>query len=194
MSTKIYSGFKIDTTNLFQIRTMVDSIRPWVQEQQDRVFMAWYTGARDGHPELEPLDLVDKFIALQKDVRRTQERNFVVDTDFDIVFIPSKRATYGMTFVERVPWHTKWMGVEGVIDFAYWDNTDQPEHLTNWQWQQRGLRWASLLPGYTAPADVGFTIRVNNEGPDIYGLMYAEEDRRKALAEADAKRKTRIKT
>lgn len=186
MSTKIYNGFKIDTTEPAKLLELVRAFRPWVGEQQMAVYEEWCAlvnkvrARGKDHPEYYA-DCFWPWIDARKEIKKTGLRNPVVDTDFEVTFLPFDGAMYGITYVERSKWHKEWLKQPGVSEFAYWNNTDQPDHITDADWEQRRVIWDELLPGAGVPSLNGFTIAIADPlGPDF------EELRRRRKAEKKA--------
>jgi hypothetical protein len=174
MSTKIFNGFKIDQPDLQSILDVVRAFRPWVADQQLEAyeqFCAVINKARDrekGHPEYYA-DCFWPWHDARNAVKKTGFRHTLVDTDFEIIILPYKGAFYGISFVERNAWHREWLKQPGVSEFGYWNNTDQPDEISDEEWEARGKIWDEILPGAGIPSMNGFTIAIGDPGgPNLW--------------------------
>lgn len=154
MSTKIYTGFRIETTDLAEIRAMVDKVRP------DIVLRA--QGLLDDFMKHIQTKEKGKQFSVWLDMRRATVdkglRNPLVDTQFDLLFIPLPGYCIGICYTEHSEWFDFWLAIPGVRDWSYWNNTDPDENVSAEEWASRKKDWDSL--GFHVPAMEGFTISV----------------------------------
>lgn len=61
--------------------------------------------------------------------------------------------------------------IEGVSDYDYWDNVDQPDGVTDAEWKQREDHWDIALGTTDIPAQEGFGITLYDE----YSLPFPGE-------------------
>lgn len=77
-----------------------------------------------------------------------------------------------MYFCDQRGWGEAWLSQPGVEEYHYQNQTDQPEELTNRQWNARRDAWDKALGDRAVPAMAGFTINVSDPfGPNIWKLM-----------------------
>jgi len=156
LSTKIYTGFRLTTSDWAAIHDHVMEFRRELEEATYRercrrvaVSACWYLdrvtlGLAD---PAEDSPYTSAYMDDMDDLRKDSAR-------FDIVFIPHGREVYGMTFGDEMP-EKLWFAKDFVSEYGYWNNTDRPDHLTDEEWEDRAETWDAMLPG--SPAMSGFT-------------------------------------
>lgn len=171
MSTKIMTGFRLQTTDLFEIHAIMSEFRASVAELQRRdvaTLMARMAcdiiDRRDrGHitdDDLPPINAVLRDIRTrQKEILGSGYRDPEIDFDFEISLMPFDGQVFGMVFSERQLWIDTWMARPEVDEFAYWNNTDRPSGLTAEEWSERARVWDAILRANPAgtPGMAGFT-------------------------------------
>lgn len=150
MSTKVYTGFRVETTDLVAIRALVEEVRPLVRQQAQNLLDAYMARGK------RFTDWLDE----RRDTVNKGFRNPLVDTQFDLLFIPLDGYSIGICYTEHHEWFETWLAREGVRSWAYWNNTDPDEDVSDEEWSARKRDWDSL--GFHVPAMAGFTISVTN--------------------------------
>lgn len=175
MSTKIYTGFRFETNDLYKIHCEMMKLRAEIKplvEAKVRKYLAsravdvldqWtFFGQPEDKQEHSPLreayfELLDR----QNRVKKNRERSPAADFSLDISIIPMRGRVLGMHFteqrdfvelLEKKPWFS---------DYSYWDNTDRPEGINSSQWRQRIKVWDRALPGNQPPSACGFTAEIS---------------------------------
>jgi hypothetical protein len=151
MSTKIYKGFRLKTDSFQEALQIVNSFRPWVEKQAELVLDTFIENANDCRKETTDDKVKEKVDAWmlwsklrQEIVRDKQMRMPHIDTDFSVTLIPSNGQVLGICYTEHYAWYQAWCNHPGVEEYAYWDNTDEPEGMDYEQWEARGKDWEIL--------------------------------------------------
>ncbi len=61
---------------------------------------------------------------------------------------------------ERPEFRDAFAAMDEVAEYAYWNNADQPEGITESEWRQRKDAWNRVLPGAGVPADTMLDMRL----------------------------------
>ena len=171
MSTKIYNGFRWDVADWQEALVKAFVFKPVLDRYAQEVLRRYL--------ELPVgVTLADRWMSWidrRNKMRRTNRRDPLVDTDFSLVLFPvaglSVPGILGMVFTEQQAWQKAWLEQPGVCEYAYWDNTDEPEDMSLEDWQERKRNWGIALPDACAvPAMRGFSIELM----DRYGPLPAD--------------------
>ncbi|NTF16817.1 hypothetical protein G6L37_00060 [Agrobacterium rubi] len=171
MSTKIFTGFRFRSQNLFEIHDMVSRWRELLAERH-RADLAKLIADMSS-------DLIDRNTAdpskfagktpysevrseirtRQKEILGSGSRDPDVDFDFELSLLPHGGNVYGMAFCERQSWIDLWMAQGWVEDFSYWNNSDRPDGVSCDDWDARAETWTQILSSNPAgtPGMAGFT-------------------------------------
>ncbi len=162
MSTRIYKGFRLNMSRLADVLALVESFRPWVEEQANQAFDTFMDNmSKEGADAIKAFDTWQE---LRRLIRVQQQRVPQVDTDFTVLVIPSGEQMLGIVYTERQAWFDAWCKLPGVEEFGYWDNTDQPDGVSDDEWDARSRAWSVL--GSNPVSMQGFSIElVSLTGP-----------------------------
>jgi hypothetical protein len=171
MSAKIYYGFKINTDSFQEALQIVNSFRPWVEKQAEDLLNKFIENSQAAYKgeEKNPTDIKIACFDLWQDMRRKviREKGFKVphiDTDFNVVLIPTNGFVLGIVYTSHNDWYNAWCNHPGVEEYSYWNNTDEPEGMSEEEWNKREEDWKVL--DYTPVAMQGFSIDlVDPNGP-----------------------------
>ncbi len=191
MSTKIYSGFKFDTSDFRDIQAYVNNWRSRiprialdkankilsekVTRSVDRADMAAVL-EKDSEAEIlgkEPLFFTKSELKSEwKDAQDSGSRIPEIDFDFEVDFILHENVFYGVLRTEHSDWEKAWIASEkDISEFNYWDNTDSPQNISDAEWKQRGKTWEAMLSGARwRPAFAGFTCVIHAGSDTIYRM------------------------
>jgi len=179
MSTKIYTGIRFHkATDIFQLHTelvelgnrarerapelLVETMRSWVKPGET---LTYESGAK----------LIE---ALEEDYNKNNPKGIrsMIDADLEIVVYPYHGKFYGQYFCDWRPLE-KWLLEQDIFeDFAYWNNTDEPEDM-NWEeWQFRGQIWDDILERNSVPAEAGLTIKLNDGRRTLWNARWQLKD------------------
>lgn len=163
MGDRIYQGFRLATDSFVEALRIVDTFRPWVQEQAENQLDA-YMARTMAADKVDSISAFDKWQDRRKEVGRTRMRNPAVDTDFTVVLVPRGGILLGRVYTEQRDWQAQWYELSGVEEYSFWDNMEKPDDVSDKDWAARDKAWASLTD---EPLSMqGFTIElVSPEGP-----------------------------
>jgi hypothetical protein len=121
-------------------------------------------GLTDDPPKRPYKGLFDCWLHYEKAIREAEDGSVRSPADFaaEVVFLEVPDATYMILYAEREAAYADALKSVGVEEYAYWDNTDRPDHLSDDDWAARAALWTELLPPGASPADVGPTTRVDH--------------------------------
>ncbi len=160
MSTKIYNGILFKSKNLVQVYEHLHAYRPVIWDARsiaEKRFMAdlavsfidehAITGvAPDPDPQVTPtLYAYGCLRDLQREAKKTGQRNPLVDFEFSVVVMPYNGSNYGVVYTEQHDWLTDFMKQPWVREYAYYNNTDIPDGISDRAWRQRGKVWDAIL-------------------------------------------------
>jgi len=170
MSTKIYTGFRFVEPTLLKLYGWINEFRTELRPVVETAHKRWVTTLAVRKLDMDTLDnaalskpkylqdAYDEFTRRVKEIRRTKVRDSDVDYELELSILPmSARKVLGIVFCEQQDMVNLWMGKQFVEDYAYWDNTDKPDEVTEAQWEKRGKDWNDALPGVGVPSMCGFT-------------------------------------
>jgi hypothetical protein len=187
MSTKIYTGFRFRSHDIFDVQRLVAEWRielASIHRNELATLLAGMCAETIDRNAVNPERNAGKnpFREARQEVRTRQKevlgsglRDPEVDFDFELAILPHDGRIYGMVFSERSRWVDRWMELDGVEDFSYWDNTDQPDEVSEEDWDARGEVWDSILRANPAgtPGMSGFSAQCTDRmlQPDLGEVM-----------------------
>lgn len=151
MSTKVYKGFRVETTDLRALAALVDAVRPVIKAGAQAVLDLFMERAGGTRAEAYGAWLTARATTVDKGVRHP-----AVDTQFDLLFIPREGHCLGICYTEHDAWFDAWLALPGVRAWSYWNNTDRDEDVPEAEWEARRASWESV----GIPAMDGFTVDV----------------------------------
>lgn len=187
MSTKIYYGFRVATTDPKEIIELVQEYREnhWKKDSHEKKILflsSIVAGATDPDKkfmseefgyEMNAYSLAENmWHKMRYDLKKTGLRNHAVDTDFQIVVFPHQDSFLGIAYTESEKWFDQWLSMPGVSEYGYWNNTDPPNNVSDEEWEVRGMVWDEVLGSLGIPSMVGFTIDIH----DPYGPGFIKKE------------------
>lgn len=171
MSTKIYTGFRFRSHDIFDIQRLVAEWRlelASIHRAELASLLAGMCAETIDRNAINPERNAGRnpFREARQEVRTRQReilgsghRDPEVDFDFEIAILPYDGRVYGMVFSERSRWVDLWMEKEEVEDFSYWDNSDRPDEVSEKDWKARRMVWDGILRANDAgtPGMSGFS-------------------------------------
>lgn len=155
MSTKIYFGFQLSASSLQEVLDTVKAFRPWVLARSQTLLNDFIKTSAGGD--------VNEGWRRWDELRRTTVKQGMrmplVDTEFSLTFFPDGDRFLGIAYTEHQHWFEQWLAQPGVSEYAYWNNTDRPRHVTEADWQLRKESWDRVL-GAQIVCMAGFSIEV----------------------------------
>jgi hypothetical protein len=101
-----------------------------------------------------------------RQVQRERRRDCEVDTETSIIVIPHTTGLYGLLSCENELIRKAFFSLDDVEHLPYWNNTDQPDGLSQEQWNERGRLWDELLPS-GVPSESGASFMLHPEQFEI---------------------------
>lgn len=87
--------------------------------------------------------------ASESPVLSEPERSRIFNLKSGLHLLPYKGETYGIAWgPDDIT--SAFLTLPGVMDFAYWNNTDPPENISDEEWDARGRIWDIVIPGICA--------------------------------------------
>lgn len=133
--------------------------------------------------------------AMKEDVRGIADDS--LDYRANLLVFPTRRRFFGILLwqtlfaiflTEKTELYDMWKGYPRVRSHGYWDNTDRPERMPEWRWNDRYLEWREALGGYRGPLiENGLAYELVTDTPivrpdDITPLIEPYEERVAKLA------------
>lgn len=113
----------------------------------------------------------------QKKVKATNERDPLVDFEFNMVIMPHSTGVYGNIYTEQHAWRDLWLSKDFVEDFSYWSSSDCPDEISEKEWSHRSAVWNEILNSaiLSAPSMAGFNADCTHDAmfPRIDEVMSA---------------------
>lgn len=113
--------------------------------------------ARDGYITGAILRLLERTAK----VEQTHRRDPSIDMGCEVVLFPHESGLYGIAYAENRAIENAFFASEGIERFAYWNNTDRPDDVSEEAWEVRGRLWHELLPGSGVPAECGLSRKLS---------------------------------
>lgn len=196
MSTKIYNGYRIIGSSLDEVITRLfsnkDKIRGLLEDKihediLSRVISAYYDLCFSSFMEKEnPEQNSSAFGKVINDAMKEEEKLETREqntTDVSICFFPQKQSFNNESYYLLMLFAGQekniivnsdvWKNLQ-IEEFAYWDNTDPPETLTDYEWEARDKQWNSVLTHFT-PAESSMIIELKKGYK--YNCMYFRDQK-----------------
>ncbi len=200
MSTKIYGGRKINSTDLFYINSIIDKIRTEYFSQSKSIFIKTLSSfvvkdiidriSVEKDPILYSLskydfnltkghaysieDYLDKIrFNLPCLIDESQKRDFDWDFSYTISLYPtSNQCTLLIINSEQEELYKIISKMPEIKYYPYWDNTDRPENVSEEDWDKRSDEWDSVLSAGKI-GSINFEIKnIDIYLPNFYHKMF----------------------
>lgn len=178
MSTKIYNGFRLTISDLFEIHNEIenwkDELKPMITAQLARVLGSKAASHHDEHffvktSEEQAEKAQDAMMAAFINVIERQElsnttgsREPIVDMNFDLFLFPHNDQVFGIVDCEQMEFVRAWFDKDFVQDFSYWNGADGPEDISPEEWKSRGAIWEKIFAKHFVIAKTGMQIRCSD--------------------------------
>lgn len=178
MSTKIYNGFRLTHTDLFQIHDAIDEwkdeLKPMITAKLSRVIAAAAATRHDEHFFVKTSSeqagyLFDPLRAAFADTVERQSlsettgiREPDVDMNFDIFLFPHAHQVFGIVDCDQGDFVQTWMNKSFVEEFSYWNGSDGPEDISPATWEARGKVWNDIFAKRFLISKTGMQIRCSD--------------------------------
>lgn len=164
MSTRVYSGFIFKSRKFHEITQQMGKLVPAIEALQRRKYDAAFAsylvklvdsskiaeaagqaGLKEGYPDLAVERLLRDRI---RRLRASPTRDPLVDWTLGLKcwWSASEQAYVGHLYGEmQQPVRELLLSRSIARDFAYWNNSDQPDSVTNREWRRREKVWDEVL-------------------------------------------------
>jgi hypothetical protein len=161
MSTKIYEGFQVSDLDYRQLHEEFVSLGEDARSQAEREFVGWFArtlvenndheawrtrlGMQSDGPTTY-FQVMELYRERVKKIRAEMRRDPEVDWEFTVSFAPTDDGRWlGIPFCEKSSLidllkSRAWYG-----EYAYWNNTDRPDGVTEEEWESRRSEWDRVL-------------------------------------------------
>lgn len=184
MSTKIYNGYRILGSSLDEVITklfsnkenlkklienkiQVDILSRAISTYHDLCFSTFLEKEKSKDNPSAFGKVISEALEREND-RELREHDTI---DVSICFFPQKQNMYGQEYYlmmlfagneSKLLTESQLWNQLGIEEFAYWDNTDPLETLTEEEWETRGMQWNKVL-GYASPAESSLILELKKE-------------------------------
>lgn len=184
MSTKIYNGYRILGSSLDEVITKLfsnkENFKKLIEDKiqvdiLSRVIYSYHELCFSVFLKKEKsklsLSAFEKVISEALESERDRELRERDTIDISICLFPQKQSMYGQDYYLMMLFagnessllnESKLWKELGIEEFAYWDNTDPIETLTEEEWVTRGKQWKKVL-GLGSPSESSLIIELKKE-------------------------------
>jgi hypothetical protein len=125
------------------------------------------------------MDSVERRAELFRDQSSRFHPYWEYDFHFTIAILPCNDDVFVIPFTEDHEVTKLLTSTGDIIEYPYWNNTDQPEDMTWEQWEARGKEWDEALPGIGIVSPCGFVMDIVTKTWDVCNrIRLREEDPR----------------
>lgn len=188
MSTTIYNGYRLPKMDLVELKEWIAPLRPIVKRETNRhVYQTqfnralWYLDlasvmtANEFEKETTrgekrvSLSSSPYFAArreLQKEVRSMYRGD--MDIDVSVSFIGIEDATLVCWYGGEIPSIKEaFEALPHLEEYCYYNNVDEPEDVTESEWEKRKVDWTAALSPSWVVSEEGFSIELNSGIPVV---------------------------
>lgn len=172
MSTKIYNGRvmqgSLHTVYAKLLRLKKNKLRPlWLDQWRRTYTELAVSKIDDARMKDETVygavsGIVIEAVDAHFEIKRTGHRNPMFDNSSEIWLFPNYKDDKVYAII-----NSEFRGATDLLDaqrwikdYGYWNNTDQPEGISNAAWEQRRRVWDRLLPGAGTPSERCLTLEL----------------------------------
>lgn len=194
MSTTIYNGYYLDESYLHMgklqkfMKKVQEKIRPLQKEimkkQQASILqdllVHYYFESTERFQNyckeaygLEDLNCSFSFlskIGLKHKEKQLESKNLFAESAYnlkiELVCIPIQNKVLILYYGEHPEFRDVVESFPEIFEYNYWNNVDQPEELSDEEWEQRKKDWDVALPGLGIPSEEGLIFSINK--PSTY--------------------------
>ena len=172
----VYTGFVTDITDIDKLHHCINNFREELKQRALNKLTEYYAKAciykfdkRTLYPEtaVEGVSVLQEvntqFHELHQQVRQSGVKEPSIDYSFNMVFYPFEGKLYGSMYTVQSDFAELWLNKNFVKEYAYWNNTDQPENISDKAWQKRGRVWDTIFETQAIPSLNGFTYEITPE-------------------------------
>jgi len=160
MSTKIYNAYRVVNSNLGDVVARINELAPDLKEALNQKFKEMYMV-----DFIENLDFKGFSKEASDRMARHNTSKFFERKECEScvafgslsVLLKSYQGCVYLLFYSNNESLRKVLEekIEGIEDFSYWNNSDEPEHISEEEWMVRGETWDKVIPS-GSPLNDGF--------------------------------------
>lgn len=90
--------------------------------------------------------------------------DYLLSMRAELCIMPTKDKILAIPYFNQHGWNEKLLEMPWVKEYGYWDNTDQPDDMSDADWEQRKIDWDDALGSEHfsgIPAAAGFTAQLH---------------------------------
>lgn len=171
MSTKIYQGFRFTDKGLDAaykaLPAITDTIRPLAEQMSFDWLIGHAVRLHDkatvtGEPFAHGSAYFDAVGAVAEDLTNASKRMGRSPYDFGFSLclgLTPSRKVIGICYTDRPALWDAFLGMPGISEYMYYNNSDRPENMSLKRWKTREKDWDDVL-GYDVPAQRMLTYTV----------------------------------
>lgn len=182
MSIKIHHGYRIaDGTDLFAFADLLRETMNPIRDRLDAALLMRAAVAAVDHADTtgqpRPADPLTQalFDHDEQQARLKPTQHGHDPHRFEVAFGRDRDTgtVVALLYTDHRAFVAAWEALPQVTPFAYWNNTDRPEEVTDADWEARGALWARLLPDGAPPVahTLGFALRSSMADPRALRLV-----------------------
>lgn len=195
MSVKIYDGLMIERDlSLGEARLLCKKARDVLEEQVEREQLKWLSlkaaffadkavmgGNQGADPKKSPWAMAMGDMSEERKRNSKGENVTAFPMDFEASFMSSGNGRTLMIGFGLRTMKEAFAKELGAVEYGYWDNTDEPEDISEEQWAQREADWRGALGARfeLSPAEAGMSVKLVSEK---YAKWWEPTDEQVAVA------------
>lgn len=176
MSTKIYSGLKVDLRgrSVFEFADEVRAVVSRTVRTRQATDLAQRVATLLDHADHTQAELTEPPLLAAIEQWRDDNRHFAVTASdapfrFQMQLLAGPDTVLGLVFESSDEYRAAIMEhIDGVTDYAYWDNSDRPDDVSRHEWGARKAAWAEALGPDWTPAKHGISIELGEPTSDLH--------------------------
>lgn len=111
---------------------------------------------------------------MRRERKKEGQRDHAFDTESTLIVIPEGQRLYALLFASHQKIQKQFEAIEGVEEYNYWNNSDEPDEISRSAWKTRGKRWDRMLGTSGIPADAGASFQLVKEATGFYERVKEE--------------------
>ena len=166
MSTKIFNGYCLPKMTLEELLVFCKSAQVKLGNKKKELLLELYLNSvisgLDAHAigmgEKQTVNsATDGFYKRVLNIKRTNYSDPIIDLESNAVFFPLADKILVVFYAQRKEMTEVWKNLPGMEEYGYWDSSDQPEEVSDLDWEKRGKEWNLAFPdSNSVPSKHGF--------------------------------------
>ena len=173
MSTRIHNGFRLMGHSFESYLRYVPEIRERLQEKAQSLARQFVMNYAVMLYDLHQLGIgthekprsylgagFDAYMARHDNIERDHSSDPLMDFTAEVVLFPGNGYLLGVMFIANKELREIWQSQPAWEEFAYWDNSDEPEDISPADWEKRKRLWEEAMPDYRPPSQYGYSLNL----------------------------------